>query len=320
MRTIVWPEGKKFAFTIVDDTDRCTVANTKPIYDFLLKCGFRTTKTVWPLHCLGAPATGGQCLEDSDYRSWILALQTQGAEIALHGTADGSSQRERVIQGLDLFAGVLGHHPDIHVNHVGQKECLYWGENRFDGLTRQLYKLVSKRDRYYGHVQGTPYFWGDLCEQRIKFVRNLTFTHINTLKMDPLMPYHDARRAHVRFWFSSSDGSGVPRFCRLLSEANQDLLLEEGGACIVYTHLGSGFAEDPSEFMRLMRRLAGLPGWFVPASTLLNYLGSQRGWCKAQAHPAVHRNMQFSWITDHVRQWLWAKCRAQMSRPCITKS
>lgn len=42
-----WPNNKKFAFTIIDDTDNGTVENTKPVYDFLYKKGIITTKTVW---------------------------------------------------------------------------------------------------------------------------------------------------------------------------------------------------------------------------------------------------------------------------------
>ena len=32
---IQWPDGKKFAFTIVDDTDNGTVGNTKPFMIFM---------------------------------------------------------------------------------------------------------------------------------------------------------------------------------------------------------------------------------------------------------------------------------------------
>ncbi len=40
-----WPAGKKFAFTIVDDTDNSTIQNIKSIYKFLHAQGLRT-KTV----------------------------------------------------------------------------------------------------------------------------------------------------------------------------------------------------------------------------------------------------------------------------------
>jgi hypothetical protein len=47
---VKWPNGKSFAFTIVDDTDEATVNNVKPIYDLLYELGFKTTKTVWLFH------------------------------------------------------------------------------------------------------------------------------------------------------------------------------------------------------------------------------------------------------------------------------
>ncbi|MGI6449930.1 MAG: hypothetical protein ACOX3R_06475 [Desulfitobacteriia bacterium] len=46
MPGIQWPDGKRFAFTIIDDNDNATVQNNKPIYDLLLALGMKTTKTV----------------------------------------------------------------------------------------------------------------------------------------------------------------------------------------------------------------------------------------------------------------------------------
>src|SRR6202040_3687090 len=46
-----FPGGKRFALTIIDDTDVATVENLKPIYDLLYESGMRTTKTVWPVGC-----------------------------------------------------------------------------------------------------------------------------------------------------------------------------------------------------------------------------------------------------------------------------
>src|SRR5512147_1237268 len=93
-----WPQGKRFAFTIVDDTDRSTVENAGPIYNFLSEFGLRTTKTIWPLAPLGPPCTGGQSLEDPEYRRWVLDLRDRGFEIALHGVSDETSTRERVLR------------------------------------------------------------------------------------------------------------------------------------------------------------------------------------------------------------------------------
>jgi hypothetical protein len=65
----------------------------------------------------------------------------------------------------------------------------------------------------------------------------------------------------------------------MLSEKNQDILEEENGACIMYTHFGKGFYNDgvDSRFESLMNRLRKKKGWFVPVSTLLDYLLQTRG-------------------------------------------
>jgi hypothetical protein len=300
-----WPEGKRFAFTIVDDTDASTVENTKPVYDLLESCGIRTTKTVWPLGFTQKPHFGGGTLEDPDYRAWVLDLQGAGFEIALHGATDHPSTREETRRALDYFREVLGHDPRLHANHFGQAEGMYWGEARLNGLPRLVYRtanaVLRRGTRYFGHVEGSPYFWGDLCRERIEYVRNFSFPGVNTLKADPLMPYHDPRRPYVQFWFSSSQAAGLESFCALLRDEEQDRLVEEGGACIAYTHFGFGFAEDgrlDPRFARLVERLAGLPGWFVPASTLLDHLRGQPNW---QPEPGTRR------LRALERRWLGSK-------------
>jgi hypothetical protein len=48
----------------------------------------------------------------------------------------------------------------------------------------------------------------------------------------------------------------------------------------MYTHFGVGFARDRSidaRFERLMRRLSRKNGWFVPVTTLLDFLIEARG-------------------------------------------
>jgi hypothetical protein len=301
-RSVTWPTGKRFAFTIVDDTDRATVENTSPIYDFLIEHGFLTTKTVWPLAPVQEPRFGGSTLEDPHYRNWVLDLSARGVEIAFHGATDHSARRELVVKALDSFREVLDSDPRLYVVHSGQNEAMYWGDARLDGLARAIYqisnRLIHRRESFQGHVEASPYFWGDVCRARISYVRNLVFKGINTLKLDPMMPCHDPRRPYVRYWFSSSDGGNPTTFCRLLCEANQDRLCEEGGACIVYTHFGNGFTQYgrlDTEFTRLMIRLAGLRGWFVPASRMLDYLKAQPGW-RENANPRILSGMQLKWL------------------------
>ena len=126
-----------------------------------------------------------------------------------------------------------------------------------------------------GHIEGDKYFWGDICKEKIKYVRNFALPEINTLKAFPMMPYHDPERAYVNYWFASSEGPEIRSFNQRISEENQDRLEEEGGACIMYTHFGCGFYENGklnSRFKSLIERLSQKNGWFVPVSTLLDYL------------------------------------------------
>lgn len=304
---IEWPEGKTFAFTIVDDTDGATVENVKPLYDHLHERGMLTTKTVWPLAPKQEPLFGGQTLQDPDYRAWVLELERQGFEIAFHGATDHSSTRADTLRALDLFHEVFGHDPAMHVNHFGQAEGMYWGDARLDGVPRQVYRVVNRimrRDRSFGgHVEGSEYFWGDLCRQRTRYVRNFVFEDIDTLERDPLMPYHDARRPYVPYWFSASSAPGYDAFCEMLSAHNQDRLAARGGACILYSHLAFGFVENgrpKQRFIDLIDRMSEMPGWFVPASTLLDHLAGQPGWRPEADRRALGR-MQRRWLTDRLR-------------------
>lgn len=47
MNSTFWPDGKSFALTIIDDTDKSTLENTPLVYDYLYLRGILTTKSVW---------------------------------------------------------------------------------------------------------------------------------------------------------------------------------------------------------------------------------------------------------------------------------
>jgi hypothetical protein len=302
---------KRFAFTIVDDTDTMlgdsdeqALDRVRPIYDLLLECGLKTTRTAWVLS--GEQArTSVISLENDDYLKWILALRQQGVEIAIHGAAGSSSDREKTARALGFYRQVMGEYPRIHTNHVGNIENIYWYDDRLVGVPSLAYKAYNAvrrgaRALSLGHKEGSRYFWGDLCREKISFVRNFVFRDINTLANDPWMPYHSSRHPFVRSWFSASDGGDARHFTRLLSEENQDRLVEEGGACIVYTHFAFGFVRGgkvDSRFAALIRRLSRLAGYFVPASELLGYLKANRA---DQTEIPLHalRSLQSRWLRD----------------------
>lgn len=278
-----WPGNKSFAFTVFDDTDRTSLENGPPIYNFLHDLGFRTTKSVWPLGGSQTPIVGGMTCADPGYLNWAKSLQARGFEIGLHNATYHTSRREQTIEGLDRFRGYFGHDPVTLANHVGCQEGVHWGSARLSGVNQLVYRLFGRalgRDDCRGHVEGDPLFWGDVCRERIKYVRSFVFSEINTLKACPFMPYHDPRRPFVQYWFASSRGEDVNAFNRTISEENQDLLEEDGGACIMYTHFGKRFFVngqlDPT-FRRLMERLSRKNGWFVPVAVLLDHLLSLNG-------------------------------------------
>lgn len=300
---IQWPEGKNFAFTIFDDTDASTVANTAPVYELLRDLGFRTTKSVWPLAEIEPPVVvgGANCAEDG-YRAWVLQLQAEGFEIGLHNVCSHHSKRERTLQGLQRFEEIFGHLPRSMANHTGCRENLYWGADRVTGLHRAIYQTATfgRKSGFKGHIEGDAYFWGDLCKEHITYARNFVFPDINTLRACPVMPYYDPLRPWVNQWYASSEGGVLPSFLETIKEENQDRLEAEGGACVMYAHLGKFFRKDgviSDRFRVLMERLSRKNGWFVPVSTLLDYIVAQRG-----PHRLTDRER-----SSLERRWLWHK-------------
>ena len=278
-----WPDGKTFAFSVFDDADHQTVENGRPVYDLLTDLGFRTTKSVWIFRGRSPGQAWGETCEDEPYLRWALALQHRGFEIGLHNVAYHSSEREQTMRGFDRFAEIFGHPPRALANHTGCRESIYWGSARLTGTRRWLYEQLMRghdRDLFEGHCEDSAFFWGDVCQDRVDYVRNFVFGDVNTLRACPWMPYHDPARPYVPHWFASSEGPEVDSFVTMLSPANQDRLVAEGGACIMYTHFGAGFVRggrlDP-DFVSALTRLRRLNGWFVPVSTLLDYLLAKQG-------------------------------------------
>ena len=131
--------------------------------------------------------------------------------------------------------------------------------------------------------------------------RFFSLEEINLDRINPTLPYHNPQQPFVNYWFSSSFGDKLNSFCRMLREESQDRLEEEAGVCIMYTHFGLHFCKngklDP-EFVRLMRRLAGKDGWFVPVATLLDHLRTQR-----QDHtipPGELSRMERRWLKERL--------------------
>jgi hypothetical protein len=282
---ISWPDGKQFAFSVFDDTDLSVPGNFEAVYELLGSLGMRTTKSVWPATGTDLQQRGmhGSTCDDSEYLKTVLQLQQSGFEIAYHNSYFEGLPRQRIDEALEHFKTLFGAYPSSMANHAESSEGIYWGHERVSGMARLLYRAGLRRfgaNPHQGHLPGSRYFWGDLCQRRIRYVRNFVFGDIDTLAACPLMPYYDPLRPFVQAWFAASNGQILSSCLQLLTERNQDQLEASGGACIVYTHLGSGFQERQvvdKRFAELMRRIARKNGWFVPVSTLLDHIRAQRG-------------------------------------------
>jgi len=280
-----FPDSKRFAFTILDDTDDSTLENVKPVYDRLRELGFRTTKTVWPMDCPEGSQDyfAADTLQRADYLSYVKHLLDAGFELASHGATMESSRRERTIRGLEFLEREFGFVPRLHANHGENRENLYWGAERFQSpWVRPIVGSLGRHPagRFVGERPESPYYWGDLFGRHFEYLRNFTIDSLDVLPFNPEMPYRLASAPCVRGWFSTSDAPDAQAFKRLVTVDAVDRLERCRGVCIVSTHLGKGFTRegklDP-QVDAVLSHIASKPGWFVPVSTLLDYLREHGG-------------------------------------------
>ena len=305
-RRFSYPDGKAFAFTIVDDTDVATLENIRPVYELLERLGLRTTKTIWmlPTNDPGESPNRGQSLRDPAYKEFIMSLREKGFEIASHGARGGSSKRGEILAAMEEFKNTFGDYPNIHVNHHKNAENIYWGKDKFAvPLLRWIYGCLAGREIYYGHVEGSDYYWGDFVRQNVKYVPNFSFPEINVLKLNPSIPYHLREKECVNYWYHSCNGGTLEAFNVLLSKGNLDKLEREGGVAIVYTHFGKGFCLDgklDETFQARLRDVALRNGWCAPAGTILDYLSQVR---EEEKELSLREKVRIELI------WLWQKAR-----------
>jgi hypothetical protein len=300
-----FPDNRRFAFTVVDDTDSCTLENIGPVYRLLAELGFRITKTVWSLPNVPGNPFPGCTLQDPAYCKFIRSLAEQGFEIGMHNVRNSHSERDVLEQGLREYYDKTGLVPNVQVNHHINHDNLYWGKSRFTTSTGRLcYGAIAKltgNGVYGGHDESSRYFWGDICRERFTYVRSFAFDQINLDRVNPTLPYHNPAHPYVNYWFTSVFGNSVTSFCHAIREENQDLLEAEGGVCIMYTHFACGFVKDGRlnpRFVALMQRLAKKNGWFVPATTLLDHLRRSRS--NNQILAAELQSMEMTWLRGRI--------------------
>src|SRR5207237_728977 len=154
---------------------------------------------VLPAAAIRTQNSGGETCENQRYREHTLELQRLGFEVGYHNTTKHPSTRDEVIRGIDLFRAYFGHDPFAMANHYNT-EAIYWGRSRVTPPLRSIYTLATlgrTTDRFFGHVEGHPSFWGDVCRERIRYCRNFVYADVNTLAACPWLPYYDPLRPYV---------------------------------------------------------------------------------------------------------------------------
>lgn len=307
MKHIHYPNGKKFAFSIFDDTDVATLDSIRPLYDYLYELNILTTKTVWSLdYDDHSHYKGSHALQNAAYAEYMVELQRRGFEIGFHGATMESATRPDIERALEKYIDVIGSAPEIYAAHSHNRDNLYWGASRFSSrLLRQLYIKLSgeKADHFQGHDSESPYFWGDLAKQHLKYMRSFTFSDINLLNLKRPLVYQRDDTPWINRWFLSCDADNVEEFNALLHPKNQERLEAQGGICIISTHLGKGFVDKGEVHpttKTLLKALSERGGWFVPVSELLDFYADHIG------APTLNNLQKFMleahWFVDSLRR------------------
>jgi hypothetical protein len=160
-----------------------------------------------------------------------------------------------------------------YVCHAKNADNPYWQEKTVaKGPLRWMLELYARGHHCSGEDPESPYFWGDVCRDRVRYIRLLRTAEIDTLSVNPSMPYHEAEKPYVRHWFSATKRS----FRDCTTAAALDGLERSRGACVLYQYL-CRYA-DPRHgvapaFRAGLERLSSRPAiWVDTAGVLLDRL------------------------------------------------
>jgi hypothetical protein len=324
--SVIFPDGARFAFSIIDDTDCATLDYVRPIYELLAKLGFRTTKTVWPLAYDGpCDDQGSHSLQDAEYADFLQQLQAQGFEIGYHGARMVSSPRPDTSAAFEMFHDRLGRYPTVYAAHAENRENLYWSGHRFRSrVWRRLYQTLhhSAISGTEGHDSGSPYYWADIAHERLRYVRSFSYDELNLWNITPEIPYRTRNTYGVRAYFPSSFADNVEEFIELLSPKRLDALERERGLCIVGTHFGKGFLRDGRVHpgvADILTRLSARPGWYRPVSTILDHLvNTGAGGTLLEGLPLFL--LEGKWFWHSVRRSRKSRSYEKTERPYLERS
>jgi hypothetical protein len=280
---LTWLPGRHEAgIAITDDPDNGQFSGFKTIYDLLKRLRLPVTRAMWafersePTGTPPLPITFfAPTLSDRQCLAYCKELQSCGFEICLHGASSGNNTRERTAAAIEFIHREIGPLRTF-ICHSKNAENLYWDRKCAPSpfLTFLVGKYVA--NECFGEVEGSRYFWGDICRNTVSYIRLFRTRQTNTLAFNPSMPYHDFSKPFVNFWFSASKGY-LPRLC---DPRRIDDLCAQRGAGIFYQYLhkyvDSNGAIDP-RVQDTFERLAGDGRLLVmPVSGLLDRLRQAR--------------------------------------------
>ena len=331
MRTaeILWPPHPYQAgFCITDDTDAATLESVRIVYDFLSSIRLLASKTVWafePAEPCGIPPLPptilrGITLQNRDYLAYCQSLGERGFEICLHGASAGNNVRERTTRALEFLERHFGA-AGTYICHAKNAENLYWHEKVAPrGPTRWLLSLAS-RYRCSGEDPASPYFWGDLCLEKVRHIRLFRTRDVNTLARNPSMPYFDPEKPLVRGWFAATKRSFHD--CTR-AEALEDLK-RQGGLCVLYQYMHR-YADirthrvDPG-FQSDAERLMSTPEILVDTtSNLMNRLRLIQGVFLAQRRHALWIVNANEEVVPDVQMRVQGGARVRTTEPGVTQA
>jgi hypothetical protein len=305
MTKYIFPEGKKFVFTIIDDTDDATYENTKPIYDFLHEKGIYITKTVW-VYPPRDQHSAGDSLQRPEYLKFIKDIQQKGFEIGLHNVGSGSFSRKEILEGLKDFKEKLGQYPKIHINHSYNPDSIYGGYKRFNWpfnwIIRKMYPQYA--GVFQGEISGSDFYWGDKHKEIIQFNRNHEFEGLNTAKHDKYMPYIDPKRSDfTNYYFSATFAPNQWIFNHIVTPSSIKKLEQKNGICIIFSHLGYFMNKgeiDPGFVERINWLSANPNGFYKPVSFVLNEIAETRKSNDKTPYPEISVFAKFRMEFQHL--------------------
>jgi peptidoglycan/xylan/chitin deacetylase (PgdA/CDA1 family) len=283
----LFPDGRRFAFTIVHDADSGYSRRLQPLFEVFDELELKITATVFMFWANWAEngdiwrewneqgqdnggffAPKAVPLTDEKEREFYLRLAAGGHEIGMHTPSDTSDTRHETVRAFEYFKAIFGHYPKVYTEHAGShnKEAQA-NEGSNQGSPYYNTDLLN----HYG-----PWIWLDdqwgLPDRRHERFYDLLAANGSPFNASSVKRYGVAKTFLRTGRWKEGDGDG---FLRWYSEDNIDLLEKHRGLALVYTHLNEKWLDPETRQMRAaikdrLRYLASKNGWFVPAGVILD--------------------------------------------------